>query len=314
MRLPAITALLLFLPGLAVAAEPVRYEGFCDASAAVMIDADRFVVANDDDNVLRIYSLAKPGKPVDAVDVNAFLKQEKKKGADIEGAARVGQRIYWIASHGTNKDGEARPDRRRFFATDIVDGAGGATVKEAGRPVTSLDRLFVGPFGKRFGLAEAAKHAPESSDGLNIEGLAAGPDGGLLIGFRNPIPGRKALVVPLVNGAALVEDRKGKPKPGFGLPLLLDLGGLGIRSIENVPGTGDYLIVGGAAADGPFRLFRWKRGGVPVPLDVALPAGFHPEALMFGPNPSRVILLSDDGDGCGAEPAFRLLSVELPRG
>ena len=31
--------------------------------------------------------------------------------ADIEGATRVQDRVYWITSHGANNDGEVRPSR-----------------------------------------------------------------------------------------------------------------------------------------------------------------------------------------------------------
>ena len=42
----------------------VTFNGACDASAAVALDANTFVVADDEDNILRIYSLEKPGMPV----------------------------------------------------------------------------------------------------------------------------------------------------------------------------------------------------------------------------------------------------------
>ena len=43
---------------------------------------------------------------------------------------------------------------------------------------------------------------------MNIEGLCPTPEGELLIGFRNPIPGERALIVPLKNPGELIE---GKP-------------------------------------------------------------------------------------------------------
>src|ERR1044071_9106593 len=72
------------------------YTGMCDASAAAAIDADRFVVANDEDNILRVYSLSRPGRPVAAIDLSAFLATGRKSAeTDIEGCARMGRRIYW---------------------------------------------------------------------------------------------------------------------------------------------------------------------------------------------------------------------------
>jgi hypothetical protein len=60
----------------------------------------------------------------------------------------------------------------------------------------------------------------------NISPLAATPDEKLLIGFRNPIPGGRALLLPLQNPIEVV--REWKPVQ-FGTPIELDLKGLGIR-------------------------------------------------------------------------------------
>ena len=60
---------------------------------------------------------------------------------------------------------------------------------------------------KPFRLADASRLAAEAEGGFNIEGLAATPEGKLLIGLRNPLPQRRALVVPLENPAELVEGK-----------------------------------------------------------------------------------------------------------
>lgn len=292
-------------------AAPVVYHGICDASAAVMLDKDRFVVADDEDNILRIYSIAAPGDPV-KVDLAQLLGG--KKEADIEGAARIDERIYWITSHGASKDGEERPARRRFFATDIVTGAGGVDVQAAGMASGEISRLFGSATGQAYGLAAKAKNAPEAADGLNIEGLAATPKGGVLIGFRNPIPHGRALIVPLKNPSKLVDKSPEAPK--FGAPIEIDLGGLGIRSIELVPGTADYIIVAGAAGKGNFSLYRWREGQKPVQLKADIPPDFRPEALMFDPGRKVMHLLSDDGDECKSKDTkpktFRLLTLPMP--
>ncbi len=292
------------------AAAVTRYAGMCDASAAVMLDGDRFAVANDEDNVLRVYSLRAPGQPVATLNLQAFLGVEKE--ADIEGAARVGNRVYWLTSHGANKNGKPRPDRRRLFATEVGAGTGGASLRPAGTAYSGLPKLFAHPIGIRYHLAEAALLSPESKGALNIEGLAADAAGGLLIGFRNPVPGGRALVVPLRNPQALVAAGGANAEPEFGDAAELDLGGLGIRSIEAVPGTGGYLIVAGPSRSGTrFALFGWRAGAKAVPLDVALPAGFRPEALMVDGKQRVIHLISDDGDAC-TDPGFRLLTLALP--
>jgi hypothetical protein len=48
----------------------VTFTGTCDASGAVPIDARLFVVANDENNVLRIYDAERGGTPLHAIDLS----------------------------------------------------------------------------------------------------------------------------------------------------------------------------------------------------------------------------------------------------
>jgi len=280
----ALAATLALLAAAAGAA-PARYAGMCDASAAIALNATHFVVADDEHNRLSIYKRGEPAE-VGHVELDAFLNASKE--ADLEGAAQVGRRIYWIASHARNSDGEVRADRRRFFATEIR----GTTVEPVGQSYTALlDDLLAAPALAPLKLANAAALAAEADGGFNIEGLAAAPDGSLLIGLRNPIPQGRALVIPLLNPAELVE---GKGPARFGSALRLDLGGRGIRSIDRVGKS--YLIAAGPPADkGSFALFRWsgKANDVPVPVKADLDT-LRPEALFAWPD-GRLTLLSDDG-------------------
>src|SRR5262249_44507028 len=99
---------------------PAEYSGMRDASAAVAVSSNLFIVADDEKNTLRLYSADKPGPPLKEFDVNAFLEvTSKSPEADLEGAALVGNRAFWIGSHGRNKKGKERSNRCRLFATDI---------------------------------------------------------------------------------------------------------------------------------------------------------------------------------------------------
>ena len=69
-----------------------------------------------------------------------------------------------------------------------------------GKPFFGLVKaLEVSAELKGYNLGNEAKNAPESENGLNIEGLTKTPQGNLLIGFRNPIPEGRALLIPLNN-------------------------------------------------------------------------------------------------------------------
>ncbi|MGZ8900249.1 MAG: DUF3616 domain-containing protein, partial [Limisphaerales bacterium] len=167
----------------------------CSASAGVALSTDVFVAADDESNRLRIYSRAKPGVPINKLELGSFLQIGKGNAeTDLEGAAQVGEMVYWITSHARNRDGEARPARQRFFATKI-SGREQPRLETTGQAYGNLLRdLMAEPRFREFGLAEAAGKAPNKKGALNIEGLCARPDGSLLIAFRNPIPGKKALL------------------------------------------------------------------------------------------------------------------------
>jgi hypothetical protein len=277
-------------------AKPLQHVGCCDASAGVSVSSNLFIVANDEDNFLRVYRRDQSGPPVQNFAAGMFLHVDPKKPeTDLEGAARVGDRIYWITSHGRNRDGEARESRHRFFATSIkVNESGRVELKTVGQPYTAMLRDLVSdPRLAKFGLFQASLLAPKERGGLNIEGLAATTNGTLLIAFRNPIPNKHALIVPLTNAADVINGQR----PRFANPILLDLGNRGIRDIDWV---GDrFLIIGGAYdGKGRFNLYEWD-GGADQPRKIPDThfKDMNPEALVIYPGTpaNEFQLLSDDG-------------------
>jgi hypothetical protein len=296
-----------------------HYTGMAEASAAAMLDREHFVVAEDECNTLLIYKLGEPSPVGRPINLGDFL-QTDGKASDIEGGARVGDVIYWISSHSLPKSGKPREWRHRFFGTKVDPASSPPTLKPVGTPQRRLiEAMLAEPKLAALNIGGAAKIPPEEQDGLNIEGLAGWKKAGLLIGFRNPLrAGSKAPLVPLENPAAVI---RGKP-PKFGTPILLDLDGRGVRSIDRV---GDhYMIVAGPVGDvGTFALYRWsgKRKDKPVSLPTTLPGAHAFEALMALPGTKDILLLSDDGvdDGieCGspakASQKFRALRLETPR-
>lgn len=293
---------------------PIPYSGMCDASGAVAVTSNLFVVASDEDNILRLYRSDQGGAPLKTFDCNAFLElRGKSLEADLEAAARIGHRAYWIGSHGRNQDGKTRPNRCRLFATDIKVEGDKVTLTPVGKPCkTLLDELISDSRFDQFHFAEAARRAPKEKDALNIEGLSATPEGHLLIGFRNPIPQGKALLIPLLNPNDVIERKPAK----FATAIQLDLGGLGIRDIALHEGT--YLIIAGSwHGGGEFRFYRWAGpGNAPEFLPVDHVEDYHPEAIIIYPHQGLrdIQILSDDGtrliDGCPCkelpEPARRM--------
>ena len=281
---------------------PERYTGMCDASGAVTVSSNLFVVADDEHNVLRVYRSDQPGGPVKQFDFNAFLEvRGKSHEADLEGAAKIGARACWNGSHGRNTDGKERLNRHRLFATDIIVNNGDVTLIPAGKPYKRLlDDLLRDARFDQFHFAEAARHSPKVSGALNIEGLSATPEGHLLIGFRNPVPAGKALLIPLLNPNEVLEGTPAR----FDDAVMLDLGGRGIRDIACHDGI--YVIIAGSwHGGGHFQLYRWAGPSAkPEPLQVDHLNDYHPEALVIYPQYGfkEFQVLSDDGtlliDGC----------------
>jgi len=311
-------ALAACLTATASARTPTVYDGPCDASAAAALDADHFIVGDDEHNILHIYRQGQ-AKPVGRVDLSAFLATDRSEEADIEGAAAIGTRIYWITSHARDAKGRVRPSRHRFFATDVIPGDP-PTVQPAGRIYTRLlNALLAADTLAPYRLATAAQRAAEAPGGLNIEGLAATPEGTLLIGLRNPLRQGRALLVPLLNPGELIEGGSAR----FGAPVEIDLDQRGIRSIERAGAS--YVIAAGPTADtGSFALFSWsgRPGDAPTLIPGIKLRDLRPEALFAIPGSKTVQVLSDDGGlmvggvECKKLPAarqhFRSLTITLP--
>jgi len=126
------------LPAHSGAQPPATYSGPCDASAAVALDAAYFVVGDDERNTLHVYRQGQ-AQAVGSLDLSKFLATDVDEESDIEGAAAVGTRIYWITSHGRNSKGKARPSRHRFFAIEVLPGQP-PTLKPVGQAYVDLLR------------------------------------------------------------------------------------------------------------------------------------------------------------------------------
>jgi hypothetical protein len=274
---------------------PVRFHyGTCDASAAVALDDGVFVAANDEDNRLRMYVGNESGSAVWTLDWSPFLELDPEHPeTDIEGAARVGDTVYWITSHARNQDGKLRESRHRFFATRVKGSGREWQLIPTGRPYRGLvDDLVAQPGFEGLDLDQARRKAPKDEGALNIEGLAVAGDGSLWIGFRNPVPAGKAILVRLMNPAEVIEGRRAK----FGEMVELEVGQRGIRDLV---WTGqDYVIVAGSFdGRGRSRVYVWPGPGAAasrlrgVDLD-----DFNAEAVIHfgGTGGGELWLFSDD--------------------
>ena len=287
---------------------PTLYTGMSDASAGCALGTNHFIVCDDESNELRVYRRDAGGAPLQTYSVAGFLNIDPRHPeTDLECAARIGDVIYWMSSQGRNRNAKDRWNRHYFFALKVEEGPRGFVFSPVGRPYHELIAdLVTAPQLRRFNLAAAASRAPKDPQGLNIEGLAATPDRELLIGIRNPIPGGKALVVPLKNPQGVMQGEKAR----LGAPLLLDLDGLGVRDFALADGR--WLIIGGPSGEGgPFKLFKWKGPGTePNLIKHVKLKDFHAEAIIFYPDKGwrEFQILSDDG----SRPNHGIANKTLP--
>lgn len=311
----SILALLFFFVPIAGTGDPPNdnqkpvYQEACDGSAAIPIGERFLLVAEDEGELLRLYSV-DGGTPVGDFQLTpTFLKNDDE--TDLEGATRVGTRAYWITSHGRKSSGKLDRNRYRFFATDL-SGSGPDDFKV--QPVGSAyERLvedmlnedsweepnpyFLQLLQDRTQLdRDEVKWLAPKKFGLNIEGLAASPSGKTLwIGLRNPLVGGKAVLIPLLNADEVIQGGSAR----FGAPVLIPLQGRGIRSIEYSPSRNSYLIIAGPTDGGSGFLFaEWYGCCQEEPVVIAeyeAEEDVNPEAIVIWPGRREAHLLFDEG-------------------
>jgi hypothetical protein len=301
--------------------------GASDASTAIEVGAEHMLVGDDENQTLRLYRRHASGTPISQWDLGPWLALPDARAGvprevDIEASTRVGNRVYWIGSLGHAADGESRTNRTRVFATDLSGTGSSVQVTYAGRyDFLKLDliewdrRNLHGKGTNYYGLdaSDAPGVPPKAPDGSGfaIEGLSMMPGStdGAFVAFRAPLvpPGQRthALIVPIVNFAAVAASLAGPGSAQFGPPIELDLYGRGIRSIEG-SGTNYLLVAGPPSAElGPyprdFRLYTWTGRAADQPEQRAVDlAGLRPEAVVqIPPAPwtaeTPFELLSDEG-------------------
>lgn len=323
---PLLAAALVGLAGAAQAAgariesAEVR-EGLCDASGAVALPegsfGDRFLMVDNAANFVRVFAVgdpdggaARPGLPLQA-------PEDARRSLDIEAATWLDGEALFVGSLSRDDDGAPDPDRWHFMSISVDGQADGAPRLRTGG---SSARLLAGLAMLDGDLAAAigdrnspdAGLAPEK-EGINLEGMSVTADGAsLFLGFRNPVPAGQSLLVKLLNPTAVLFL---DAEPEFETPVRLDLGGLGIRSMEWSPAAGVYFIVAGPAGDdGPFDIYRWTEGGDTEPVPGARAAlatldGFAPEGLVIDQSGTRLQLFGANDD-C-ATNTFRSVLLTL---
>jgi hypothetical protein len=307
------------------------HTGTADASTAQTIDNNLMIVADDENQALRLYDRNNSGLPINSFDFTSSLGLTDISGGnprevDIEASAKVGNRIYWMGSHSNASSGNNRPNRSRFFATDIAGTGNATTLSYLGRYDNLKSDLLAWDSSDGHGLganflgltaSSATGIAPEIADGsgFNIEGFEIAPNNTTAyICFRAPLQTTttrtKALIIPVTNFANLVSGNPTSTTATFGAPIQLDLGGRAIREMKK-NAAGEYLIIAGpndgatGIAPKDFRFYTWTGNPTDAPILrsanlTALNSNGSFESIVDLPSPllsnSNLQVLVDNGD------------------
>lgn len=268
------------------------HTGSSDASAVASVGDGYFYVADDETNILRLYTVDQSGKPLTEIDATSMANGKSGEEFDIECAtvSEDGKTIYWLTSLANSKKGKEKPYRNRAFSTSI-NGSGAAATLSAGA-YSEMFRDAMIAFGDANGWNFSAsasfedKMIPKRIDGFNVEGLTLQKGGGsAYVGFRAPCVPKKgvtptssnrkyAVMAPVTNFENIFTAKgKSSVKPQTGNPVLFDFGGLGIRSVERV---GDYyvIIAGLFEGGGTPKVYLWD-GTTPADSEPIVPGNGH---------------------------------------
>lgn len=266
--------------------------GSSDASTAIAVGDGHLLVADDEKRDLRLYDAETSGR-----EVAVFALPDDNSGGkiemDAEASARKGDTIWWLGSHGKDKDGKVQVGRHTIEATKLTGTGADAKLTKTGVNYHGLVNDLLAwdqAHGERFGFRAAVSEVPGSPQvddmsGLNVEGAEFSPDdSALYVGFRSPIspavPGGRALLMTITNLEDLTSGAATRAR--FGEPILLDLGGHSIREIRK-NAAGEYLILSaqanGATPAQTQQLWAWNGDADTQPrrLTTPLPADAEPD-------------------------------------
>lgn len=261
--------------------------GIADASAAIALDDNYMLIANDETNFLYVYDRNASGLPVKTFDFNqgnilaltdgAPAYKEVDIEAGVRSVANAG-RVYWLGSMSNSSSFNDKPNRNRLFATTVT-GTGSSTAFANSGSVSNLRQQLItwgDANGYAFSTSAAAGMDPKLIDGFNIEGMVFAPNNSTMyIGFRAPLvptaSRTKAVIVPIQNFEAWFNNGAPAGNATLGAPIELDLGNRGIRDIIKLS-TGTYIIVVGNYDNLPVTGMLYKWSGIAGEAPVALPS------------------------------------------
>lgn len=260
------------------------HSGTSDASAAIAIGDGLMLVADDEDQVLRLYERDSDGAPLAEINLNEALGLNDTQEVDLEAVAVHQGTHYWLGSHESSQ-------RSMLFATNVSgENADNLSIEVTGQFTDLASQLSAwdADNGHRLG-----DNALSLSLGVNVEGATFIGDS-LYLGLRAPLGNGFAQLVPVENAIELVAGTASEA--AFGDPVRLDLDGRAVRSIEPAGDEG-YLILAGPVNDDDdvgFGLYLWDGAQAVREID-GVDLNTLPDALTAKPESLFNVTMTDTG-------------------
>lgn len=235
------------------------FDTLYEPSAVVALQGQGVLIFEDDGiEVGALHSIVK--------DDTGFILKKQKSGVvdiditDIEGASGGADGTFFmITSHSLNKKNQRSDKREQFVQLRLEDGQsarllGNRGIREA--IIAELLKIDTG-FADR-------------ENEINIEGICLSKTGAMLIGLRTPLYKGRAIVLSLLNPYEIVSDHFSAKF--LDKPLLLDLGGAGVRAMAYSDSADEYFFVSEVETKKKKmrpRLWSWdgKKGHAVVRMD-----------------------------------------------
>ena len=298
-----------------VLANTIWHTGISDASDAIELDNDYFMTADDEVDVVNVYSRKHSGLPLVSFNFSRMvnLPDTVKPEVDTEAGARSPKhtdKVYWMGSMSTGKAPfELKPNRDRIVCTSVSGTGATTSINYAGYTAIKSALLTWGDAnGYNFSASAAAGVDSKTPAGFAAEGMVFGPDSTTLwIGLRAPLVPTanrtKAVLAPILNFETWFNNGTQTGNPTFGTPIELDLGRRGIRDIIRLK-NGTYVIVAGNPGSDTITsaIFKWTGNSTDAPIMIHTAGDriLNMEGVMEiqDPNPAnnKLQIICDGGD------------------
>lgn len=172
------------------------HTGYADASAAIALDDDFMVMADDEKNNLYVMNRKQSGLPIKTYYFGDLLgltdgSVGDYKEVDVEACVRsrtTANKVYWLGSmSNAGSSNVYKVNSNKLFATTITGTSTATSFSVNGYYSNLRQRLIIwgDANGYNFTSSTTNGHDAKTIDGFNVEGMTIGPDNTTLTRWRS---------------------------------------------------------------------------------------------------------------------------------